>query len=84
MSGKRVIAVKEAVHAQPKHTAPSLRTPTESVVTYIAMRPVQSVEQIKNSLGVATKDSQIPIVRMVSAKKIKTIGGKDGTKYFAK
>ncbi|MBL8801838.1 MAG: hypothetical protein JNN27_07580 [Planctomycetes bacterium] len=48
------------------------------------MRPVQSVEQIKNSLGVATKDFQIPIVRTVSAKKIKTIGGKHGTKYFAK
>ncbi len=45
--------------------------------------PGQSVEQIKKALGVATKDLQLPIVRLIAAKKLMTKGRKRGTRYFA-
>ncbi len=53
-------------------------------MAYVEKNPVQSVEQIKKVLGVATKDLQLPIVRMVAAKKLKTTGQKRGTKYFVR
>jgi hypothetical protein len=43
-----------------------------------------SVEQIKQVLGVATKDLQLPIVRMVAAKKLRTTGERLGTRCFAR
>jgi len=55
-----------------------------TVVAYVAKHPGVSVEQIKKALGVETKDLQLPIVRMVAAKKLKTTGQRRGTRYFVR
>jgi predicted ATP-grasp superfamily ATP-dependent carboligase len=55
----------------------------EAVVAYVAKNSGVSVEQIKKALGVATTDLQLPIVRMIEAKKLKTTGQKRWRRYFA-
>ena len=67
-----------------KRTTEDVAKMGEAVVAHVAKNPGVSVEQIKKALGVETKDLQLPIVRMVAAKKLKTTGQKRGTKYFAK
>jgi hypothetical protein len=67
-----------------KRTPEDVAKVGEAVVAYVAKNPGVSVEQIKKALGVETKDLQLPIVRMVAAKKLKTTGRRRGTKYFAK
>ncbi len=66
-----------------KRTPEDVAKMGEAVVAYVAKNPGVSVEQIKKALGVATKELQLPIVRMIAAKKLKTTGQKRGTKYFA-
>ncbi len=56
----------------------------EVVVAYVAKHPGQSVEQIKKALGVEKKALQLPIIRLIEAKKLKTTGQKRGTRYFVK
>ncbi len=65
-----------------KRTPEDVAKMGEAVVAYVAKNPGQSVEQIKKALGVEKKDLQLPIVRMVAAKKLKTTGQRRGTKYF--
>jgi hypothetical protein len=65
-----------------KRTPEDVAKMGEAVVAYVAKNPGVSVEQIKKALGVETKDLQLPIVRMVAAKKLKTTGERRGTKYF--
>jgi hypothetical protein len=67
-----------------KRTPEDVAKMGEVVVAYVAKNPGQSVEQIKKALGVEKKDLQLPIVRMVAAKKLKTTGMKRGTRYFVK
>jgi len=67
-----------------KRTPEDVAKMGEAVVAYVAKNPGVSVEQIKMALGVETKDLQLPIVRMVAAKKLKTKGQKRGTRYFVK
>ncbi|MBL8800520.1 MAG: hypothetical protein JNN27_00875 [Planctomycetes bacterium] len=67
-----------------KRTPEDVAKMGEVVVAYVAKHPGQPVEQIKKALGVEKKDLQLPIVRMVAAKKLKTTGQKRGTKYFVK
>ncbi|MBL8801053.1 MAG: hypothetical protein JNN27_03595 [Planctomycetes bacterium] len=67
-----------------KRTPEDVAKMGEAVVAYVAKHPGVSVEQIKKALGVETRDLQLPIVRMVAAKKIKTTGKKRGTKYFVR
>jgi len=69
---------------QAKRTPEDVAKMGEAVVAYVAKNPGQSVEQIKKALGVEKKDLQLPIVRMVAAKKLKTTGQKRGTRYFAR
>ncbi|MBL8800492.1 MAG: hypothetical protein JNN27_00730 [Planctomycetes bacterium] len=66
-----------------KRTPEDVAKMGDAVVAYVAKNPGQSVEQIKKALGVEKKDLQLPIVRMIAAKKLKTTGQKRGTKYFA-
>jgi hypothetical protein len=81
----------DAPAAAPKRAANrGKRTPEdvakmgETVVAYVAKNPGQSVEQSKKALGVEKKDFQLPIVRMVAAKKLRTTGERRGTKYFVR
>ena len=65
-----------------KRTAEDVAKMGETVVAYVAKNPGQSVEQIKKALGVEKKDLQLPIIRMIAAKKLKTTGERRGTRYF--
>jgi hypothetical protein len=65
-----------------KRTPEDVAKMGEAVVAYVAKNPGQSVEQIKKALGVEKKDLQLPIIRLIEAKKLKTTGQKRGTKYF--
>ncbi len=67
-----------------KRTPEDVAKMGEAVVAYVAKNPGQSVEQIGKALGVEKKVLQLPIVRMVAAKKLKTTGQKRGTRYFVK
>jgi hypothetical protein len=67
-----------------KRTPEDVAKMGETVVAYVAKNPGQSVEQIKKALGVEKKDLQLPIVRMVAAKKLKTTGQRRGTRYFVR
>ena len=69
---------------QAKRTPEDVAKMGEVVVAYVAKNPGQSVEQIKKALGVEKKDLQLPIIRLIDAKKLKTTGQKRGTKYFVK
>jgi hypothetical protein len=65
-----------------KRTPEDVAKMGEVVVAYVAKNPGQSVEQIKKALGVEKKDLQLPIIRMIDAKKLRTTGERRGTKYF--
>ncbi|MBL8802131.1 MAG: hypothetical protein JNN27_09065 [Planctomycetes bacterium] len=67
-----------------KRTPEDVAKMGEAVVAYVAKHPGVSVEQIKKALGVETKDLQLPIVRMVAAKMLKTTGERRGTRYFVR
>jgi hypothetical protein len=67
-----------------KRTPEDVAKMGETVVAYVAKNPGQSVEQIKKALGVEKKDLQLPIIRMIAAKKLKTTGERRGTKYFVR
>ena len=67
-----------------KRTPEDVAKMGEVVVAYVAKNPGQSVEQIKKALGVEKKDLQLPIIRLIAAKKLRTTGERRGTKYFVK
>jgi len=67
-----------------KRTPEDVAKMGEVGVAYGAKNPGQSVEQIKKALGVEKKDLQLPIIRLIEAKKLKTTGQRRGTKYFVK
>lgn len=64
------------------------RTPEEvaktgaMVADYIKANPGQGVEGIGKALGLATKELQLPIVRLLETKAITSKGQRRGTKYF--
>ena len=67
-----------------KRTPEDVAKMGETVVAYVAKNPGQSLEQIKKALGVEKKDLQLPIIRMIAAKKLKTTGQRRGTRYFVR
>jgi hypothetical protein len=56
---------------------------TEKLGSFIAKNPGQRIEQIGQSLGVATKDLALPVKKLILAKRVSTKGQKRATTYFA-
>jgi hypothetical protein len=57
----------------------------EAVIAYyVAKNPGQSVKHIGNALGLAKKQLQLPIVRRIGAKKLRTTGEPRGKRYFVR
>jgi hypothetical protein len=54
---------------------------TRRLAEYIRAKPGQRIEQINQALGVATKDLQLPIKRLLGAKRITAKGQKRSTTY---
>jgi hypothetical protein len=65
-----------------KRTPEELETLIRDFVAMVKKTPGQSVESIARSLGVTTKDLQLPVLKAYEAKLIKTTGQRRGTKYF--
>lgn len=67
---------------------PGKRTPEEvakmgeTVAEYVKANPGQGVEGIGKALGLATKELQLPILRLLETKAITSKGQRRGTKYF--
>jgi len=56
----------------------------ERLADHIKANPGQRIEQINKALGVPTKDLNLPIRKLLSAKRITTKGQKRATTYFPK
>jgi hypothetical protein len=55
----------------------------ERLGEYIKAHPRQRMEAIGKALGVATKELNLPVKKLLAAKKIKTQGHKRATEYFS-
>ena len=56
---------------------------TEKLGSFIAKNPGLRIEQIGQTLGVATKDLALPVKKLIAAKRISTKGQKRATTYYA-
>jgi hypothetical protein len=65
-----------------KRTPEELENLIRDFVAQVKKTPGQSVENLAKTLGVTTKDLQLPVLKAYEAKLIKTTGQRRGTKYF--
>jgi hypothetical protein len=71
----------EAMLKRAKRNPGEIDVLTKRLAEYIRVNPGQRMEQIKNGLGVATKQLQLPIRRLLEAKRIVAKGRKRSTTY---
>lgn len=50
---------------------------------YVKGHPGQGIEQISESLDIASKELKLPVVKLLAMRKLRTEGQKRGTRYFA-
>jgi hypothetical protein len=55
---------------------------TERLADYIKSRPGQRMEAIGKALGLATKELNLPVKKLLATRKIRTQGHKRATEYF--
>ena len=55
---------------------------TEKLVAYIKGQPGQRMEAIAKALGTATRELNLPVKKLLAAKKIRIEGHKRATEYF--
>lgn len=65
-----------------KRTPEEVAKVGETVAEFIKQNPGQGVEGIGKALGLATKELQLPILRLLETKAITSKGQRRGTKYF--
>jgi hypothetical protein len=65
-----------------KRTPEELENLIRDFAAQVKKTPGQSVETLAKTLGVTTKDLQLPVLKAFEAKLIKTTGQRRGTKYF--
>jgi hypothetical protein len=65
-----------------KRTPEELENLIRDFAAQVKKTPGQSVENLAKTLGVTTKDLQLPVLKAFEAKLIKTTGQRRGTKYF--
>jgi hypothetical protein len=56
---------------------------TEKLGSFIGKNPGLRIEQIGQTLGVATKDLALPVKKLIAAKRVSTKGQKRATTYYA-
>jgi hypothetical protein len=80
---KRAPAIRGAKRAPGQKRDPKeLAKLVDRLATHIAAKPGQRIEQIGQSLGLATKELSLPAKKLIAAKRIKTKGQKRSTQYF--
>ena len=67
-----------------KRTPEELEALVKKLHTHVAKNPGQRIEHIGKALGVATKELNLPVKKLVSEKRLSTKGQKRATTYFAK
>jgi hypothetical protein len=81
---KAARAAKKAAKRAPGEKRPpaELAKLTDKLGDYIKAHPGLRMEAIGKGLGVATRDLNLPVKKLLTAKKIKTHGHKRATEYF--
>jgi hypothetical protein len=75
--------------AAPRRAAGEKRPPaelaklTEKLGDYIKAHPGERMETIGKALGVPTRELNLPVKKLLAAKRIRTEGHKRATEYFA-
>jgi hypothetical protein len=54
----------------------------EKLATYIKAKPGQRIEEINKGLGLSTRELNLPVKKLLAAKRISTKGTKRSTTYF--
>lgn len=57
---------------------------TKQLHVYISKHPGQRIEQIAAGMGTVTKELNLPVKKLIGAKKLSTKGHKRATTYYAK
>jgi hypothetical protein len=52
-------------------------------VAFVKKHPGKGIEEIAKALGESSKELRFPVMKLIAAKKIKTVGRKRGTRYHA-
>ncbi len=55
---------------------------TGKLLAYVERHPGNGIEKIGAGIGVSTRDLQIPVRRLLAARKIRTRGAKRATRYY--
>ena len=66
-----------------RRSAGDVESTAASVLAHVKANPGQGVTEIAAALRLSTKDLQLPILKLLGEKKLKTKGQRRGTKYFA-
>ena len=66
-----------------KPTAEDLAQLEQRVLAFVGKHPGLRIEQINAEMGTSTKDLALPIRKLVASRKLKTVGQRRATKYFA-
>jgi hypothetical protein len=82
--GRAVVAARAPRAKKGQKRDPGLlEALTEKLGSFIAKNPGLRIEQIGQTLGVATKDLALPVKKLIAAKRVSTKGQKRATTYFA-
>jgi DNA-binding NtrC family response regulator len=54
----------------------------QQLIDYVAQNPGQSIEAIAQAMGVTTRELNLPVKKLVAARKLKTRGHKRATRYL--
>lgn len=66
-----------------KRRAGDLERVSVRFLEHVKANPGQRIEQINRALGTRTAELRGPVVKLITAKEIKTKGNRRGTTYFA-
>lgn len=67
-----------------KRSPEQLQSLTTRFFDHVKKNPGRSMEQIRGALGGSTKDFQLPVRKLIDARKLRTTGQKRSTKYFVR
>jgi hypothetical protein len=78
------IALPTVMGKGAKRTPEELEQLTKRFHTHVAKNPGQRIEQLAEGMNISTRELNLPVKKLVAAKKLATKGQKRATTYFAK
>jgi hypothetical protein len=67
-----------------KRTPEELEQLTKRFHAHVQKNPGQRIEQLADGMGISTRELNLPVKKLLAAKKLSTKGQKRATTYFAK